>query len=187
MPAMFVTIQTALPLFLSRRTTRIAMDTCDVVAKTVPITAITQALFSNRNIDFPVVVQRQSWPFIYKNVDIPVVLLSLVLFLRHKRRSSLNAPLTFLTCWKQLSTFLTLGLSGYQWGCSPNFSSSQREATFQSRQAFEGGGFDFSLPARPLDLCAHTQRWVNIFRNLRKRDVEAAFSDLRKLSQNFSR
>ena len=52
-PAKSVTIQTAMSLFLSRRTTGIAMDTCDVVSNTVPITAITQELFSNRNIELP--------------------------------------------------------------------------------------------------------------------------------------
>ena len=172
-------------LFLSRRTTAIAMDTCDVMSNSVPITTIT------RNIDFPVVVQRHSWTFISKNVDISVVLLSLVLFLRHKRRSSLNAPLTFLACVKQLSTFLTLGLSGYQWGRGPHFSSSRRKAMFQSRQAFKGCSFDFSLSARPLDPCVHAEKWVNIFpripHSLRERDVEAAHTDVRKLSQNILR
>ena len=49
-PAMFVTIQTAMSLFLSRRMTAIAMDTCDVMSNSVPITAMT------RNIDSPVLV-----------------------------------------------------------------------------------------------------------------------------------
>ena len=43
-PAMFVTIQTALSLFASRRTTSIVIDTCDVVSHTFPITEFTHCL-----------------------------------------------------------------------------------------------------------------------------------------------
>ena len=59
---MFVTIQTAMSLSLSGRTTGIATDTCDAVFNSAPINAVGQALSSNLGLLWIGVVSFQICP-----------------------------------------------------------------------------------------------------------------------------